>query len=48
MYFEVKVPEKGRNNIFRDEQTTNKIPLMLLDVNMCISNGNNSVFGLCQ
>ena len=32
MYFQVKMPENGRNNIFRDKQTTNKVPLMFLDV----------------
>ena len=32
MYFQVKMPGKGRKNIFRDKQTTNKVPLMFLDV----------------
>ena len=32
MHIQVKVPENGRINIFRDQQTTNKVPLMFLDV----------------
>ena len=32
MYFQVKMPENGRKNMFRDEQTTHKVPLMLLDI----------------
>ena len=31
MFFEVKKPENGSNNIYRDEQTTNRVSLMLLD-----------------
>ena len=34
MYVQVKVPENGKKNIFRDKETTNKIPLMFLDVNV--------------
>ena len=30
----MKLPENGRKNIFTDKQTTNKIPLMLLDINV--------------
>ena len=32
MHFKVKMPENDRKNIFRDKQTTNKVPLMFLDV----------------
>ena len=32
MHFEVKMPQNGRKNIFRDKQTKNKVPLMFLDV----------------
>ena len=32
MHFEHKMPENGRNNIFRDKQATNKVPLMFLDI----------------
>ena len=31
MHFQVKMPENGRNKIFREKQATNKVPLMLLD-----------------
>ena len=32
--------QNGRKNIFREKQTTNKVPLMFLDVKV--------LFGLCQ
>ena len=32
MHFQVKMPRNGEENIFRDTQTTNKVPLILLDV----------------
>ena len=33
MHFEVKMQKKnGRNNIFRDKETSNKVPVMFLDV----------------
>ena len=32
MNFEVKMPQNGRKNIFRDKQTTKKVPLTFLDV----------------
>ena len=32
MYFKVEIPESGTKNMFRNRQTTNKVPLMLLDV----------------
>ena len=32
IHFQVKISENGRKNLFRDKQTTNKVPLMLLDV----------------
>ena len=31
MHFQVKIPEKGRKNIFREKQTTNKVPPMFLE-----------------
>ena len=31
MKFLVEMPENGRNYIFRDKQTTKKVPLMILD-----------------
>ena len=31
MHFQVKMPENGRKNIFRDNQKGRKIPLMFLD-----------------
>ena len=34
MHFQVKMPENGKKNIFREKQTTNKMPLMFLDVNV--------------
>ena len=30
--FEVKMAENGRKNIFREMETTNKVPLMCLDL----------------
>ena len=45
MHFEVKMPENDRKNIFRDKQTTNKVPLMFLDVRVLTE---NYVFGCCQ
>ena len=32
MHFHVKIPENAMEHIFRDKQTTNKLPLILLDV----------------
>ena len=32
MQFEHKMPENATKNIFREKQTTNKVPLMFLDV----------------
>ena len=32
MDFQVKMPKNGRKNIFRDKQTTNKVPLIFFDV----------------
>ena len=32
MHFEVKMVENGRKNIFKDKLTTNKVPIMFLDV----------------
>ena len=32
MHFQVKMPDNCRENIFRDKQTTNKLPLMFLDI----------------
>ena len=32
MHFQVKMLEIGRKDIFRDKETTNKVPLMLLEV----------------
>ena len=32
MLFDVKIAKNGRNNIFRVKQTTNKVPLMFLDL----------------
>ena len=32
MYFQVKMLENGRKNIFRDKKTVNKVPLLFLHV----------------
>ena len=32
MYLQVKVLENGTKNVFSDEETTNKVPLLFLDV----------------
>ena len=32
MYLQVKTPENGRKNVFREKQTTKKVPLTFLDV----------------
>ena len=32
MYLQVKMSENGRKNLFRDEQTTNKVAVLFLDV----------------
>ena len=34
MYLQVKKPQNGRKKIFRDKQTTNKVPLMVLDIKL--------------
>ena len=47
MHFQVKMPENGRKNIFREKETTNKVPLMFLDVK-CLRKGKNCGFGVCQ
>ena len=32
MHLEVKIPQNGRNKVFRGKQTTSKVPLVFLDV----------------
>ena len=32
MPFQVKIPQNDMKNVFRDKQTTNKVPLVFLDV----------------
>ena len=32
MYLQVKMPQNHRKNIFKDKQTTNKVPVIFLDV----------------
>ena len=32
IHFQVNMADNGRNNIFKDKQTTNQVPLMFLDV----------------
>ena len=32
MYLQVKMPENGRKNVFRDKLITSKVPVMFLDV----------------
>ena len=32
MHFQVKMPENGRDNIFKDKKTKNKVPLVFSDV----------------
>ena len=34
MHLKVKIPQFGRNKIFRHKQTANKVSLMLLDIKM--------------
>ena len=34
MYFQVKPPENDSKNTFKEKETTHKIPLMFLDVNV--------------
>ena len=34
MHFEVKMPDNGRNNIFIEKQTTEKVPVILLDMKL--------------
>ena len=34
MQFEVEMAENGRRKLFRKEQTTNKVPLIFLDVKL--------------
>ena len=31
MQFQIKMPEKSRNDIARDKQATNKVPVMFFD-----------------
>ena len=31
MYLQVKTPENGTKNVFRDKQTTKKVPVSFLD-----------------
>ena len=47
MYFQVESPENGTKNIFRDKQTTKKVPLMFQMLNS-FWKGKNCVFGLSQ
>ena len=30
-YLQIKMPQKRRNNVFKNKQTINKVPLMFLD-----------------
>ena len=34
MYLQVKIQQNGNKKIFTDNQTTNKVPLMFLNVNV--------------
>ena len=45
MHFQVKMPENGRKKIFRDEQTTNKVQLIFLDVKVLTETEQFSIFG---
>ena len=36
MHFQVKMPDNGRKNTFRDKQVANKGPLMFLDLKVLI------------
>ena len=47
IYFQVKMTENGKKNIFRDKQTTKKIPLILSTLK-CFPKGSNYVFGFYQ
>ena len=44
MLFQVKTPENGTKNIFRDKQTTNKVLLMFLDVKVLNKQARYSVY----
>ena len=46
IYFQVKMTENGKKNIFREKQTK-KIPLMLSTLK-CFQKGSNYVFGSYQ
>ena len=47
MIFHAKMPEKGRNNVFRDNVPSNNERLMCLDGEF-LRGCNNCVFSLCQ
>ena len=32
MHFQLNMPDNGRKNIFKDRQTTKKVPVIFLDV----------------
>ena len=32
MYLQVKIPENGTKNVFRNKHTTGKVPLIILEV----------------
>ena len=34
MHLEVKMPENGRNKVFRSKQSPNKVPLLFLNMKM--------------
>ena len=40
--------QNSRKNIFRVKQTTNKVPLIFLDVKVLLRKRNNYIFGLSQ
>ena len=44
MQFAVKMPENSRKIIFRDKQTTNKVPQMFLDVKIAYGKEINTFF----
>ena len=34
MHFQVKMAENGKKNIFKEKETTNKVPLMILEIHV--------------
>ena len=48
MHFQFNLPEGGKKNTFRDNEVTNKVPLMFLNAQLLTQKVQIAFFRLCQ